>query len=199
MEVVVVCNLLKRFSYFNHEDIDNIVATLFEETEYSKIIPIDITEIFKKLNVNCYKKSFETSEAKLRESKINEIILAMISLNYDDSANIYINSKINSANMTRFILARELAYCIFNWDDIYGDIGVLDFVKVDNGIKKIDYGDEINALALSILMPKDVFPKLYIDLLSINQQLPKTISQLSIMFDVPEVTVKERLKYLNLL
>lgn len=194
-----MCNLLKRFSYFNHEDIDNIVATLFEETEYSKIIPIDITEIFKKLNVNCYKKSFETSEAKLRESKINEIILAMISLNYDDSANIYINSKINSVNMTRFILARELACCIFNWDDIYDNTGVLDFVEADNGIYKINYNDVINALALSILMPKDVFPKLYIDLLSINQQLPKTVSQLSIMFDVPEMMVKERLKYLNLL
>lgn len=194
-----MCNLLKHFSYFNHEDIDNIVSTLFEETEYSKIIPIDITEIFKKLNVNCYKKSFETSEAKLKESKINEIIFAMISLNYNESVDIYINNKITNVNMIRFIQARELACCIFNWDDIYDNIGVLDFVEADNGIYKINYNDVINALALSILMPKDVFPKLYIDLLSINQQLPKTVSQLSIMFDVPEMMVKERLKYLNLL
>ncbi|MCI9093375.1 MAG: ImmA/IrrE family metallo-endopeptidase [Coprobacillus sp.] len=194
-----MCDKLRSLQALKGQNHEDTALNIFLATNRFEA-PIDIEGILMTYGIPISSKDFSESEAKLLKEGIPEKIQGQVHVE-GDNIDIYYNPN-NSLEIgtkeerKRFTLAHELAHCILHADLVMAENGYIDYYRidgVDNAQEK-----EANALAGSILMPKDVISELYEACRKEEKSTLETIESLSAFFDVSKRVVKARIDYLNL-
>lgn len=169
---------------------DKDVGTILKECEIGKSLPIIFDKIAKKYNIDIYGTDFNyVSEIDSIKQRIIDKgkILGMVSIK-NGRANIYYNNNedIDIAQQ-RFVIAHEIAHCVYDYDDLVNE-GIVEFSNENSCDEREQLCD---SFAMELLIPNKLV-KFFYD----NIKKPK-IDDLANIFLVPKDKMEKRLNYLG--